>query len=288
MNTINHTRHRINVLIEALPYIQRFNQKLIIIKYGGNAMTDKEAKLSFARDVVLLKQVGMHPVVIHGGGPHISENLRQQGIQTKFIQGIRVTDADTMRVVEETLHAINQELAEAIKQCGGQIQAFGNVATSVIRAEKMHLPNVDDDLGQVGVVNQINEQLNQAVHDKTQIPLIAPIGIAEDGKAMNINADLAAAGVACALQAEKLIFMTSAPGVLDNTETLLTTLNPQQTRQLIDQKIIQTGMLPKVQCAINAVQQNVNAVHIIDGRVQHALLLELLTDEGVGTLIVGD
>ena len=282
---MNTTTQRITTLIEALPYIQRFNQKLVIVKYGGNAMTDESAKLSFARDIVLLKQVGMHPIVIHGGGPHISENLKECGIQTRFIDGIRVTDAATMTVVEKTLHSVNCELAAAIEKFGGKVTAFGDAKTSVIHAHKMHLPNNADDLGQVGIVDKVDKKLSDIAFDKIHIPLIAPIGIAADGKAMNINADLAAAGIARDLQAEKLIFMTSAAGVLDASDQLLTAISPEKTKQLIEQGVIQAGMLPKVQCAFDAITHGVHAAHIIDGRVQHALLLELLTDEGVGTLI---
>lgn len=282
---MSNTTHRIKILIEALPYIQKFNHKLIIIKYGGNAMTDDAAKFSFARDVVLLKQVGLRPIVIHGGGPHISENLKRKNIRTEFIHGIRVTDEATMTVVAETLQTINAELAAAIGQSGGKVSTFCDAGASVLHAHKMYLPDSDADLGQVGIVDAIDERLIAAANDKECIPLIAPVGKTADGVTMNINADLAAAGIARDLRAEKLIFMTSARGVLDADNALLTTLTPEQTKQLIEDRVIQAGMLPKVRCAFDAVTHGVHAAHIIDGRVEHALLLELLTDEGVGTLI---
>jgi len=275
-----------HILIEALPYIQRFEGKTIVIKYGGNAMIDDALKESFARNVVLLKYVGMNPVVVHGGGPQISGTLERVGKATEFIDGLRVTDSETMDIVEMVLGgAVNKEIVNLINSHGGKAVGLTGKDGDMIRAQKITSGNVDVDYGHVGEVVDINPRLVATLESDGFIPVIAPIGTDENGATYNINADSVAGALASHLNAEKLVLMTNTPGVLDKQGTLLTGLNAQQINELKDNATIVGGMMPKVDCALDAVKQGVKTSHIIDGRVNHALLLEVLTDKGVGTLI---
>jgi len=284
------------VLTEALPYIQRFAGKTIVIKYGGNAMTDEQLKSSFASDVVLLKQVGINPVVVHGGGPQIGKLLEQLGKESRFIQGMRVTDSETMDVVQMVLGGlVNKQIVSLINQHGGRAIGLTGKDGSMIRARKLEIKNNAAelqgseiiDLGHVGEVTSIDPGVIDMLDEGDFIPVIAPIGVGEEGAAYNINADLVAGKIAGVLQAEKLILLTNTPGVLDNSGKLLTGLTAASVKDLIADGTIQGGMLPKIDCALDAVQSGVNTAHIIDGRVRHAVLLELLTDKGVGTLLKG-
>ncbi|MGV6818755.1 MAG: acetylglutamate kinase [Thiotrichales bacterium] len=275
------------VLTEALPYIQRYAGKTVVIKYGGNAMTDELLKSSFARDIVLLKQVGLNPVVIHGGGPQIGELLNRLGKESTFIQGMRVTDAETIDVVQMVLGGlVNKEIVSLINQHGGKAVGLTGKDGGLIHAQKLNIDGAGD-LGQVGEVKYIDPTIVSVLDDSDFIPVIAPIGVGEDGSAFNINADVVAGKVAAVLGAEKLILLTNTPGVLDQQGKLLTGLSSRRVDELIQDGTIQGGMLPKVDCALDAVRSGVSKAHIIDGRVQHAVLLELLTDEGVGTLLKG-
>lgn len=279
------------ILAEALPYIRRFHGKTIVIKYGGNAMTDEKLKHSFARDVVLLKLVGMDPVVVHGGGPQIDELLKRVGKKGEFIQGMRVTDAETMDVVEMVLGGlVNKEIVNLINQAGGRAIGLTGKDGSFIRARKMFLPNKDNaaemlDIGQVGEIQSIDPEIISLLETREFIPVVAPIGVGEDGVSYNINADLVAGKLAEILHAEKLILLTNTPGVLDKNGKLLTGLTPKQVDELFEDGTIHGGMLPKISSALDAAKSGVKSVHIIDGRVEHGLLLEVLTDQGVGTLI---
>ena len=280
-----------NVLSEALPYIQRFYDKTIVIKYGGNAMTDETLKQGFARDVVLLKLVGMNPVIVHGGGPQIGDLLKRVGKQSEFIQGMRVTDRETMDVVEMVLGGlVNKEIVNLINQHGGKAVGLSGKDGGMIRAKKLMLKHAEKedewlDIGQVGEVVAIDPELVALLDTRDFIPVIAPIGVGEHGEAYNINADLVAGKLAETLGAEKLILLTNTMGVLDKAGGLLTGLTAERISELIADGTISGGMLPKVSCALTAVKNGVKTSHIIDGRVEHALLLEVLTDEGVGTLI---
>jgi acetylglutamate kinase len=282
---------RAKILAEALPYIRRFYGKTIVIKYGGNAMTDERLKASFARDVVLLKLVGMNPVVVHGGGPQIDELLKRVGKKGEFVQGMRVTDAETMDVVEMVLGGlVNKEIVTLINQHGGRAIGLTGKDGSFIRARKMLLRTQDDeseavDLGQVGEVASIDPEIISLLETREFIPVVAPIGVGADGRSYNINADLVAGKLAEILEAEKLILLTNTPGVLDKQGKLLTGLTPKKVDALFADGTIHGGMLPKISSALDAARGGVKSVHIIDGRVEHALLLEVLTDEGVGTLI---
>ena len=274
-----------HVLTEALPYIRRFSGKTIVIKYGGNAMEDDALKSSFARDVVLCKLVGLNPVVVHGGGPQIDELLAKLGKGSEFVDGMRVTDAETMKIVEMVLGGqVNKEIVALINQHGGRAIGVTGKDDGLIRARKL---KASKDLGFVGEVAAIRPE---AIHHLEQggfIPVIAPIGVDEEGRSYNINADLVAGKLASVLKAEKLILLTNTGGVLDQAGKVLTGLSYQQVDELIENKTIGGGMLPKIGCALDAVKSGVKTAHIIDGRVQHAVLLELFTDEGVGTLIRG-
>jgi acetylglutamate kinase len=285
------------VLAEALPYIQRFTGRTIVIKYGGNAMVDEALKAGFARDVVLMKLVGMNPVVVHGGGPQIGQLLSRIGKDSRFVDGMRVTDAETMDVVEMVLGGlVNKEIVNLInRQGGGGAVGLTGKDGDLIRARKLQAsrqsPEADApeiiDLGHVGEVASIDAGVvNMLVHGDF-IPVIAPIGVGDDGHSYNINADLVAGKLAETLQAEKLILLTNTPGLLDREGNLLTGLDARRVGALIDDGTIQGGMLPKVRCALEAVASGVRAAHIIDGRVEHAVLLEIFTDQGVGTLIRG-
>ena len=290
--------HIAQVLTEALPYIQRFSGKTLVIKYGGNAMTDESLKNSFARDVVLLKAVGINPVIVHGGGPQIGELLQRIGKQSEFINGMRVTDQETMDVVEMVLGGqVNKSIVNLINNHGGRAVGLTGKDGSLIFAEKLELSGATTDpslltsemidLGHVGKVSSIDTTVIDMLIHSDFIPVIAPIGVGKNGDSYNINADLVAGKIAEVLQAEKLMLLTNTPGLLDSDGQLLTGLNAKQVGQLIEQGVIYGGMLPKIGCALDAVAAGVTTAHIIDGRVQHAVLLEMFTDEGVGTLIRG-
>jgi acetylglutamate kinase len=281
------------VLSEALPYIQRFHDKTLVIKYGGNAMTDPVLKAAFARDIVLLKAVGMNPVVVHGGGPQIEDLLKRVGKKGEFIQGMRVTDTETMDVVEMVLGGqVNKEIVNLINQAGGKAVGLTGKDGHFIRAKKLMMSSHDKpgdviDIGHVGDVTRIDPSLISFLDSGDFIPVIAPIGVGEKGETYNINADVVAGKLAEVLKAEKLILLTNTPGVLDKNGALLTGLTPQGIDGLVKDGTLSGGMLPKISSALDAARAGVNAVHIIDGRVEHALLLELFTDAGVGTLIHG-
>lgn len=285
----------VSVLSEALPYIQKLNGKTIVIKYGGNAMTDDKLKLGFARDIVLLKQVGINPVVVHGGGPQIAELLDRVGKESKFIQGMRVTDTETMDIVEMVLGGlVNKSIVTMINQQGGRAVGLTGKDGSLIRAKKMEMTVDSDsnaseliDLGHVGEVHTVDPSVVSMLDDDDFIPVIAPIGVGENGESYNINADLVAGKLSTVLGAEKLLLLTNTVGILDKEDNLLTGLSAKQVDDYIADGTIYGGMLPKVNCALDAVKSGVKTSHIIDGRVPHAVLLELLTDEGVGTLLMG-
>ena len=287
----NNAASKAKTLAEALPYIQRFHGKTIVIKYGGNAMTDPALKEGFARDVVLLKVVGMNPVIVHGGGPQIDDLLKRIGKKGEFIQGMRVTDAETMDVVEMVLGGqVNKEIVNLINRCGGKAVGLTGKDGGLIRARKMKVrsaPGSDEmvDIGQVGEVESIDPAIVNLLHTEDFIPVIAPVGVGANGESYNINADLVAGKVAEILKAEKLIVLTNTAGVLDKNGNLLTGLTARKVDELFADGTIHGGMLPKIGSALDAVKNGVNTCHIIDGRVEHALLLEILTDEGVGTLI---
>ncbi len=282
------------VLAEALPYIQRFHGKTMVIKYGGNAMVDDTLKRGFARDIVLMKLVGMNPVVVHGGGPQIGNMLKQVGKESRFIEGMRVTDAETMDVVEMVLGGlVNKEIVNLINQHGGHAVGLTGKDGDLIHARKLtfqrHNPEMNApeivDIGHVGEVASIDPAIINMLVQGDFIPVIAPIGVGDDGQSYNINADLVAGKLAMTLQAEKLILLTNTAGVLDGDGKLLTGLKASHVEELISDGTIHGGMLPKIKCALDAVHSGVNTAQIIDGRVEHAVLLEVLTDEGVGTLI---
>ncbi len=278
-------------LAEALPYIKRFFDKTIVIKYGGNAMTDPQLKESFASDVVLLKLVGMNPVVVHGGGPQINEMLDKLGKKGEFIQGMRVTDEETMDIVEMVLGGqVNKEIVNLINRKGGKAVGLTGQDGNFIHAEKLLMQNLNNpeemiDVGQVGDITKIDPSIINFLDSGDFIPVIAPIGVGPDGETYNINADVVAGKLAEILGAEKLILLTNTPGVLDKNGTLLTGLTPKQIDDLVEDGTLSGGMLPKISSALDAARSGVKSVHIIDGRVEHALLLEVLTDDGVGTLI---
>ncbi|MBI4204188.1 MAG: acetylglutamate kinase [Betaproteobacteria bacterium] len=279
------------ILTEALPYIQRFHGKTIVVKYGGNAMIEDRLKECFARDVVLLKLVGMNPVVVHGGGPQIDDLLKRIGKKGEFVQGMRVTDAETMSVVEMVLGGqVNKEIVNLINRHGGHAVGLTGKDGAFIRAKKMLVRGPGDgdemiDIGQVGEVEAIEPQIVETLLAGGFIPIIAPIGFGRKGESYNINADLVAGKVAEILKAEKLVVLTNTPGVLDKDGNLLTGLTARKVDELFADGTISGGMLPKISSALDAVKNGVNTCHIIDGRVEHALLLEILTNEGVGTLI---
>jgi acetylglutamate kinase len=282
------------VLTEALPYIQRFTGKTIVVKFGGNAMVDPVLHESFARDVVLMKLVGMNPVVVHGGGPQIGALLEKLNIHTEFVDGMRVTDSQTMDVVEMVLGgSVNKEIVSSINRNGGKAIGVTGKDGQMIRARKLtvsrHSPELDApeiiDIGHVGEVDQIDTEVLQVILDSHFIPVIAPIGVGEDGSTFNINADLVAGKLAQVMQAEKLMLLTNVAGLLDSGGQVLTGLTTEQVDGLIGDGTISGGMLPKIRCALEAVKSGVTSAHIIDGRVPHAVLLETFTDEGMGTLI---
>jgi acetylglutamate kinase len=279
------------ILVEALPYIQALDRKTVVIKFGGNAMVDEALKSSFAQDIVLLKQVGVNPVIVHGGGPQIGKLLEQIGKKSRFIEGMRVTDNETMDVVEMVLGGqVNKQIVSLINRHGGRAVGLTGKDGGLITARKMRLSGDDseiNDLGQVGEVESIDPRVVTMLDNDDFIPVIAPIGVGADGASYNINADLVAGELAQVLGAEKLLLLTNTPGVLDPEGNLLTGLSAADTEQLIASGVIHGGMLPKVRCALNAVKGGVATSQIIDGRIKHSVLLELLTDSGVGTLING-
>jgi acetylglutamate kinase len=279
------------ILAEALPYIKRFFDKTIVIKYGGNAMTDEHLKHCFAQDVVLLKLVGMNPVVVHGGGPQINEMLDKLGKKGEFIQGMRVTDEETMDVVEMVLGGqVNKEIVNLINQHGGKAVGLTGQDGNFIHAHKLLMEDMNDptktiDVGQVGEISAIDPSIINFLDTGDFIPVVAPIGVGANNETYNINADVVAGKLAEILGAEKLILLTNTPGVLDKNGNLLTGLTPKNIDDLVADGTLSGGMLPKISSALDAARSGVKTVHIIDGRVEHALLLEVLTDEGVGTLI---
>tara|TARA_R110000823_G_scaffold67890_5_gene157931 strand:+ start:150 stop:1046 length:897 start_codon:yes stop_codon:yes gene_type:complete len=282
------------VLSRGLPYIQRFTGKTVVIKYGGNAMENEELKSSFARDVVLMKLVGINPIVVHGGGPQIGELLQRLNIQSRFVNGMRVTDAATMDVVEMVLGGqVNKEIVSLINAQGGTAIGLTGKDANLIRARKLEVvdrsPELERpeiiDIGRVGEVASINVDVIDMLTRSNVIPVIAPIGVGPDGTSYNINADLVAGKVAEAMKAEKLMLLTNVSGLKSKEGKVLTGLTAQQVNDLIEDGTIHGGMLPKIRCALSAVENGVRTSHIIDGRVAHACLLEIFTDEGVGTLI---
>jgi len=292
-NTAHHNAH---VLIEALPYIQKFKGKTVVIKFGGNAMVDEALKHSFARDIVLMKLVGINPIVVHGGGPQIGNLLAKLGKTSEFIDGMRVTDSETMDVVEMVLGGlVNKEIVNMINQLGGKAVGLTGKDGNFIHARKINMTKagatIDDapeiiDLGHVGEVSSIDPAVVEMLGNSDFIPVIAPIGVGEDGHSYNINADLVAGKVAEVLKAEKLMLLTNIPGILEKQGKLLTGLRLTDIDNLIADGTIYGGMIPKTRCATDALKGGVNSVHIIDGRVDHAVLLELFTDQGVGTLLL--
>jgi len=285
-----------HVLTEALPYIRRFSGKTMVIKYGGNAMVEQALKDGFARDIVLMKLVGINPVVVHGGGPQIGDLLKRLGKATEFVQGMRVTDSETMDVVEMVLGGlVNKEIVNLLNRHGGAAVGLTGKDGDLIHARKLMLrrdaPELDApeilDLGHVGEVDSIDPSVINMLVQGDFIPVVAPIGVGKDGFSYNINADLVAGKMAEVLQAEKLVLLTNTAGLLDERGELIRQLEVARVNQLIAEAVIQGGMLPKIRCALEAVQGGVRAAHILDGRVEHAVLLDLFTDEGVGTLIRG-
>lgn len=291
MLTDTTSTQKAQTLAEALPYIKRFFDKTIVIKYGGNAMTDPKLKECFASDVVLLKLVGMNPVVVHGGGPQINEMLDKLGKKGEFIQGMRVTDDETMDIVEMVLGGhVNKEIVHLINRHGGKAVGLTGQDGNFIHAHKLLMDDKDNpahkiDIGQVGDITGIDPSIITFLDSGDFIPVIAPIGVGPEGETYNINADVVAGKLAEVLGAEKLILLTNTPGVLDKEGKLLTGLTPKQIDDMVEDGTLSGGMLPKISSALDAARSGVKSVHIIDGRVEHALLLEVLTDEGVGTLI---
>ena len=297
MNTLNSqfvpAQLKAEILSEALPFIQKFHGKTIVIKYGGTAMTEERLQRAFARDVVLLKLVGMNPVIVHGGGPQIGDALRRVGKQSEFIQGMRVTDAETMEVVEWVLGGqVQGDLVTLINSFGGQAVGLTGKDGGLIRAKKLKLQDIHDptvfyDVGQVGEIESINPAVVKVLQDDAFIPVISPIGVGDDELSYNINADVVAGKMAETLKAEKLVMLTNTPGVLDKEGNLITGLTSQEIDALFADGTISGGMYPKISSALQAARNGVKAVHIIDGRVDHCLLLEILTPQGVGTMIKG-
>ena len=284
------------VLSEALPYIQRFTGKTIVVKFGGNAMIDEDLKNSFARDIVMMKLVGMNPVVVHGGGPQIGDLLTKLNIESHFVNGMRVTDTATMNIVEMVLGgSVNKDIVNLINQNGGQAIGLTGQDGKLIQAKRLKVTHQTPemlapeiiDIGHVGEVSAINTEVLDMLRNSDFIPVIAPIGVDDEGNSYNINADLVAGKVAEILQAEKLMLLTNTAGLLDKAGNLLTGLSTSQVDALIADGTIYGGMLPKIACALDAVKGGVKRAHIIDGRVNHATLLEVFTDQGVGTLITG-
>ena len=284
-------RDQAEILAQALPYIRRFHGKTLVIKYGGNAMTDPALQADFAEDVVLLKLVGMNPIVVHGGGPQIDDALAKIGKKGTFIQGMRVTDEETMEVVEWVLAGeVQQDIVGLINAAGGKAVGLTGREGGLIRARQMKMtdtndPTVEHDIGSVGEITSIDPSVVKALQDDQFIPVISPIGFGEKNESYNINADLVAAKLATVLKAEKLVMLTNIKGVLNKSGELITELTPREIDELIADGTISGGMLPKLAGAIDAAKSGVNAVHVVDGRVPHAMLLEILTDQAYGTMI---
>ncbi len=275
---------KIKTLFEALPYIRKFSEKTIVIKYGGAAMADESLKKSFARDVVLMKSVGLNPVVVHGGGPQIGGLLERLGIKTRFVNGIRVTDDKTMDVVEMVLVGkVNKEIVGLINHYGGKAVGIGGKDGGLINARELKIKGAK--MGRAGEVESINPALIRTLEDNSFIPVIAPVGCGSEGRSYNINADTAAGSIASALGAEKLILLTDVTGVLSKAGKLHSTLTPAHARRLITTGAATGGMIPKIKCCLGAVANGVKRAHIIDGRVEHAVLLEVFTDAGIGTVM---
>ena len=291
--SLSNAKNIAKVLTESLPYIQKFTGRTVVVKYGGNAMVDEALKQSFARDIVLMKLVGINPIVVHGGGPQIGSLLERLNIESSFVDGLRVTDSQTMDVVEMVLGGlVNKEIVSLLNKNQGKAVGISGKDGNLIRAKKLTIKRkgskpADEsiDIGQVGEVVSINTEILDVMKDSDFIPVIAPIGADSDGSSYNINADSVAGEIASVLGAEKLILLTNIAGVLDKQGNVLTGLSIKQVDALIADKTIHTGMLPKVECALNAVRKGVTSATIVDGRVEHAVLLEIFTDEGVGTLI---
>ncbi len=284
------------VLMEALPYIRRFYQKTIVIKYGGHAMIEKELKKDFAMDITLMNYIGLNPVVVHGGGPQIEEVLKKMGKSSKFIEGLRVTDEEIMEVVEMVLVGkVNKEIVSLINQQGGKAVGLSGKDGHLITAKKLRLSSLRSksnrhkvkDMGLVGKVESINPHVIETLDRSNFIPIIAPIGTGKDGETYNINADMVAGKIASALKAEKLILLTDTEGVLDKKGDLISSMNEKKARTFIKKGQISGGMIPKVNCCLQALKEGVAKAHIIDGRIKHAILLEIFTDVGIGTQITG-
>jgi acetylglutamate kinase len=295
MEHILNSMERADILLEALPYIKRFYNKTIVIKYGGHAMVDNELKDKFAQDIVMMKYIGINPVVVHGGGPQIGNFLNKLGKESKFVQGMRVTDEETMDIVEMVLVGkINKEIVGLINSHGGNAVGLSGKDGNLINAEKYllsedkakHTPPEIIDIGLVGKVKNINSQLIISLAQNGFIPVIAPTGMGDAGETYNINADVVAGEVAAALQAEKLLLLTDVQGVLDKGKQLINTMTNKEALKLIDDGIVEGGMFPKVKCCLKALKGGVKKAHIIDGRLRHAILLEVFTDKGIGTEIV--
>jgi acetylglutamate kinase len=295
-NSLSHAKNIATILTEALPYIQKFTSRTIVIKYGGNAMTNEDLQNSFARDIVLMKLVGINPIIVHGGGPQIGKHLEKLSIESNFVDGLRVTDSETMSVVEMVLGGlVNKQIVSLLNKHNGKAVGITGKDANLIYAKKLEIHNKNSaypepavDLGQVGQVISINTEILDVMKDSNIIPVIAPIGIDSEGVSYNINADSVAGEIAKVLKADKLMLLTNVPGVKDKKGNILTGLKIKQVNELIADNTIEGGMLPKVECALNAVQNGVNSATIVDGRVQHAVLLEIFTDQGVGTLITSE
>jgi acetylglutamate kinase len=291
---MQHIIDKADVLLEVLPYLQRFANKTIVIKYGGHAMEDEELKKSFVRDVILMSFIGLNPVIVHGGGPQIDQMLKKIGKKSEFIGGMRVTDDQTMEIVEMVLVGqINKEIVSRIHIHGGHAIGLSGADGNLIRARKLWIPRRGKegaekelvDLGRVGEVESINPEALQSFKDHRWIPVIAPVGVGPAGESYNINADLVAGKIASALEAEKFILLTDVEGVLDHEKRLISTMNSEMAEKFLQDGVIQGGMIPKVRCCLEALREGVRKSHIIDGRMKHAILLEIFTDEGIGTQI---
>lgn len=276
------------ILVEALPYIKKFYGKTVVIKYGGHAMINSELKQAVMTDLVLMKYVGINPVVVHGGGPEITGMLKRLGVESQFVGGLRVTDETTMEVVEMVLGKINKEIASRINRLGGRGVGLSGKDGGLITAVKK-LGSGQRDIGFVGEVNEVNPGLLETVIKEGYIPVVSPVGVGEDGQSYNINADYVAGAIATSLKADKLIILTDVEGILEdrnNKESLISTVKVTEISSLIDRDILQGGMIPKVECCVEAIKGGVNSTHILDGRVPHSILLEVFTDKGIGTMVV--
>ncbi|MCI5221526.1 MAG: acetylglutamate kinase [Candidatus Electrothrix sp. AR4] len=292
---MKHEISKAKVLIESLPYLREFNQKTVVIKYGGHAMVDEELKKNFALDVILLKYIGLNPVVVHGGGPQINRFLGKMQITSNYIQGMRITDGQTMDVVEMVLVGkVNKEIVGLINHCGGKAVGLSGRDGDLVQAKKMKIlgkPEVENappeliDLGRVGEVTRVNPEILDTLDARDFIPVIAPVGVGEDGQAYNINADLVAGAIASELDAAKLILLTDVEGVQDGDGKLLSSINMDSIEQMIEDGVISGGMIPKLRCCASAINSGVSKAHIVDGRQEHAILLEIFTHKGIGTEI---